>query len=131
MFSISDLLSLDAGRVISHTAYNPKNSQVDPKISAYYAQLYALVRFLREYEYGRYLHAFQTMLKHAYLGRWPLSDKLKSQTLRKSKPTRLWNAAVGKIIFQAYIAPTPDQIEPQYRAFCSHIHSTARFKKTK
>ncbi|MBN1764256.1 MAG: hypothetical protein JW860_03280 [Sedimentisphaerales bacterium] len=130
LFNISDLLTLDAGRVISHTTFNVDGTQSNTRVIAYYAQLYALVRFLREYEYGIYREKFQQMLDDAYLGRWPLDDSLISEaTQRDRNPTRRWNAIVGQLIFQTYIASSPLEIESQYRAFSNKIQAKALFKK--
>lgn len=130
LISLSDLLVLDAGRVLSHTQFDPSDSKVDPRIAAYYAQLYALARFLREANYGRHLSSFRSMLADGGYGRWPLDDACRAEALQRDRnPTRLWNAQVGQLIFQTYIARDPHEIEPAYQAFCRKIVSNVRFKK--
>jgi len=130
MFTISDLLALDAGQVVSRSAHNATDSQSDPKVSAYYAQLYALVRFLREDNYGQRLSDFQTMLNDAYLGRWPIDPDLQAEAVQRDhNPTRHWNGIVGRIIFGEYITATPIEIEGQYVNFCQKVQSSLRFKK--
>ena len=130
LISLSDLLVLDAGRVLSHTQCDPADAKVDPRITAYYAQLYALARFLREANYGGYLLSFRAMLMDAGYGRWPLDDVLRAEALQRDRnPTRLWNAQVGQLIFQTYIARDIHQIEPAYQVFCRKIVSNVRFKK--
>ena len=129
-FAISELLSLDAGRVISHTKLSSASSKADSKVVAYYAQLYALVRFLREHDYGQYLQDFNRMVDDARDGRWPLEGELLRQAeQRETAPTRRWNAAVGQTVFGHYITPNSEQLEEDYRAFCQKIVSRARFKK--
>jgi len=130
MFDIAELLVLDAGRVLSHSTYVPEEGKSDPQVAAYYAQLYALVRFLREYNYSLYLLDFQDMLSDGYQGRWPLSDSDRLEAARHSQnPTRRWNAAVGPLIFRRYIAHSPEEIRDQYRIFCLRIITDMRFKK--
>lgn len=130
LISLSDLLVLDAGRILSHTQFDPADAKVDPRITAYYAQLYALARFLREANYGRYLLSFRTMLTDAGYGRWPLDDASRAEALQRDRnPTRLWNAQVGQLIFQTYIARDPREIEPAYQAFCRKIVANLQFEK--
>lgn len=130
MISLADLLVLDAGRILSHTQLDPTNPKVDSRITAYYAQLYALARFLREANYGRYLPAFRSMLSDAGYGRWPLNKASRAEALQRDRnPTRLWNAKVGRLIFQTYISHNLNEIEPAYRAFCRKIVSNVQFEK--
>jgi hypothetical protein len=130
LISLSDLLVLDAGRVLSHTQYDPADRKVDPRIAAYYAQLYALARFLREANYGRHVLAFRLMLQDAQYGRWSLDDAARAEALQRDRnPTRLWNAQVGQRIFQTYISRDISRIEPAYQAFCRKIVSNIRFEK--
>ena len=127
LFRLADLVLLDAGRVISHTAVD---AGPDPKVAAYYAQLYAFIRFLREDNYGERSLQLQEMLEDAYLGRWPLDEHLRAEAVQRAhNPSRLWNAAVGKLIFQRYIAADPGQVEGQYHSYCRKILSGVRFKK--
>ena len=130
LFSISELLTLDAGRVISHTAAVPGTPESSPQVTAYYAQLYALVRFLREYNYGRYLLGFRSMLDDARQGRWPLDPQLSAEALqRKRNPTRTWNAIVGPMIFHTYVDANPELLQEDYLNFCRKLLARTRFKK--
>lgn len=130
LFSISELLQLDAGRVVAHSSYDSSQGKSNPQVATYYAQIYALTRFLREYNYSYYQEDFQRMLSDAYLGRWPLDEKDRSEALRKlHNPTRRWNAKIGTLIFKTYIAPIPPEIEDKYQAFCLDIVSKVKFKK--
>lgn len=131
LIPLTDLLSLDAGRVLSHTSSVPDETQADPRVVAYYSQVYALTRFLREYKYGRYLYHFQTMVNDARLGNWPLEPAdCDEATQRQRSPTRRWNAKVGRFVFERYIASDPGEIETAYRAYCRKILATVRFKKS-
>jgi hypothetical protein len=120
---LADLLSMDAGRVMSHSNFNLNNQANAPsRIAAYYAQLYALVRFLREDNYGRRLLLFRTMLNDGRQGNWPLSDELKAEALQRQRnPSRRWNAITGPLLFQTYITKDLPTIEKQYTNFCRKI----------
>jgi len=131
MYHLSELLQLEPGGVLTHGG-RVHSGESNPKIAAYYAQVYALVRFLREDDYGRYLRRFRTMLGGAQRGDWPLPAELLREALQPdSNPTRRWNALVGPWAFQSYIAATPAEVEPAYLDFCRKILATVRFKKTK
>ena len=130
MFTIADLLMLDAGHVINYAAHDSHYSTSHPKVAAYYAQLYALTRFLCEYNYGQYLLAMRALLEDAYAGQWPLDKQLEAEaTQRQNNPTRKWNSIVGPLIFQEYIAPDTYALESQYRSFCVRLVGNIRFKK--
>ena len=130
LFRLVDLLRLDAGRVLSHSTNDPDNPNADPGVAAYYAQVYALVRFLREENYGQRLQSFRNIIKDAYLGRWPVDADDQAQALqRQHNPTRSWNARVGLLVFQGYIEPPSGEIENEYHAFCRKIVSSVRFNK--
>ena len=125
MIPLANLLTLDAGRVVSHADMNSQQP-----VRAYYAQLYAFIRFMREYKYGKYASRLNALLEHARMGRWPLSQADHDEAVRRGSSTsRSWNARVGKFIFQRYIAPYPEEIEAEYHAFCQKILANVRFKK--
>jgi len=129
-YPLKDLLRLDAGRVM---AYAQEAAPIDTQhLSAadYYAQLYALVRFLREERYGRRLAAFHRMLADGRAGRWPLEESLAAEARQRDhSPSRRWNAIVGPLLFQTYIAATPEELEADYRRFCRRLVAGIRFKK--
>lgn len=127
---LANLLTLDAGRILSHAQYNSTENRAGLSIRAYYAQLYALARFLREAKYGRYLPSFRAMLTDAGYGRWPLEENMRAEALQRNRnPSRLWNAKVGRRIFQTYIAREPHEIESAYRSFCRKIISNVQLEK--
>jgi len=130
MFTIADLLMLDAGHVVNYAAHNSHDSSSNPKVEAYYAQLYALTRFLCEYNYGQYLLAMRAMLEDAYTGQWPLNQRLQAEAIqRQNNLTQKWNSIVGPLIFQEYIAPDTYALESEYRSFCVRLVGNIRFKK--
>lgn len=130
LFELQEILALDAGRVISLTTYDQQNAAVNPQVAAYYAQVYALVRYLRENNYGERREHLQKMLQGAYKGEWPLEEAYIREGSRKlHNPSRLWNAVVGRRIFEQYIATEPAEVEDSYRAFCFKIQAAVRFRE--
>ncbi len=129
--SLAELLTMDAGRILSHDGMNSDGeTHAVPQITRYYAQLYALVRFLREDDYGRRLLAFRKMLNNGRLGKWPLSAELQAEAMQRTRnPSRQWNAITGSLIFQSYIASDPTALEKQYLSFCQKILHNLRFDK--
>jgi len=121
MLSLLEIIASDAGGILSHSNDPLSHQRTDSKVTAYYAQLYALIRFLREDNYGQRYPQLRSILHHAYLGNhWPLSPVQHQQALQPHQ-SRQWNAAVGRQLFQSYIAADPRQIEPAYRSFCRKI----------
>ncbi|MBN1845572.1 MAG: hypothetical protein JW810_07800, partial [Sedimentisphaerales bacterium] len=124
--ALADLLRLDAGRVLSHTRFDP----ADPGgsgVAVYYAQLYGLIRFLREANYGRYRQALQTMLQDGQTGRWPLSPSQRQEARQRQRnPSRLWNAQVGLTLFRTYIGADLTGLQAEYETFCRQITAEIR-----
>lgn len=132
LIPLAALLVLDPGRVIGHHSPDPADNQGYPGVSAFYGQVYALVRFMREHNYGQHLADFQKMLNDARLGRWPLDAQTKALAENKNfMRTRRWNDIVGPMIFQRYLTPTPEGLEYAYQAFCHKIVARVRFTKKK
>ena len=128
MFKVADLLVLDAGKVVSHSHYRRSGDKGDPQVGAYYSQIYALVRFLREYNYRQYELAFSKMVGDGYRGFWPLEAGQENQAENRQLPlTTRWNAAVGQLIFRNYIGTDMSVIEQQYQQFCMQMLSRVRF----
>jgi len=128
LFPLQELLTLDAGRVVSHASQENKDKNPDDRIAVYYAQLYALVRFLREDNYGQHRRAFRRLVNDGRLGRWSLSTALRNEALqRRTNPSQKWNAEVGQELFRQYITPNHLLLEPQYQRFCQKILYSVRF----
>lgn len=114
---LSEMVRSDAGRMLAHSDTGSSN----PQALTYYAQLYALIRFLREENYGQRYPQLRRILHHGYLGRhWPITEAQRQEALQAHQ-NRSWNAQVGQRLFQAYIAGDLDAIEPAYQAFCRKI----------
>lgn len=120
-FPLPELLRRDPGAVLSMTLASDTSAS-DPVVAAYYGQVYALMRFLNEYNYGQYRPGLQRLLADAHHGAWPITPDLQAEARRTDKnPTRRWNAIVGPLLFQNYIVANPAQLEDAYRAFCFKI----------
>ena len=119
MFPIKDLISLNPGNVIN----NPQASL------AFYAQSYALVRFLREDAYGKRLRKYQNLLLAAHRGNWPLEPAIKKIAADRNTPlTANFNAAVSSKLFSLYIEDDLEKIEAEYTNFCKKIVYYVRLK---
>jgi hypothetical protein len=125
---LSTLIKLNPGEVVT---------EGDDAVAAFYSQAYALVRFLREDDYGKHFAQYQKLLFDGLNGQWPLDERDVRIAADRNIPITVgWNSAVGKILFEHYIAGqettvkknesdqggTPfDKIEKQYLAFCRKI----------
>lgn len=122
------LITLNPGEVVT---------EGDDAVAAFYSQAYALVRFLREDDYGKHLAKYQKLLFDGLNGYWPLAERDVRIAADRNIPLTVgWNSAVGKILFERYIAGqespvrktesgrenTPfDKIEKEYLSFCRKI----------
>ena len=112
-------------------AMNPGEALVtsDETVAAFYSQAYALVRFLREEDYGKRLGNYHQLLLGGLRGDWPLSRTGKRIAADRKIPlTVRWNRAVGSMLFEQYISDDFDRIEKEYVAFCRKIVYHVRFK---
>ena len=98
-------------------------------VRAFYAQAYALVRFLREDDYGKRMWNYHRMMMAGAEGKWSIGEKDKKVAVNRNiKLTVGWNKRVGTAVFNLYIAPNSDlnEIEQQYLDFCKkivyHVH---------
>ena len=123
MIPLKQLISLNPGEVVLW-------QEADKAVLAFYAQSYALVRFLREENYGKRLGNYQQMLLGALNGSWPLDETEAAIAANKnSPPTVQWNSYIAKKLFDIYIGESLEQIEPQYRQFCRKIVYYIRVKQ--
>jgi hypothetical protein len=120
MIPLDQLITLNPGHVIndSHAAL------------AFYAQSYALIRFLREDAYGKRLRNYQNLLLGAHRGNWPLEPPIKRIAADRNIPlTSGFNAAVSSKLFSLYIEDDLPKIQNEYAAFCNKIVYHVRLKK--
>ena len=121
MMRLEELIGINPGEAITAS---------DDAVTAFYAQSYAMVRFLREEGYGKRLVDFQRMLLGGLDGTWSLGDKAEEIAADRNIPlTVWWNRAVGLVLFRLYISDDLEQIEREYVAFCRKIVYRIRIKE--
>jgi hypothetical protein len=114
------LISLNPGEVVVEN---------DEAVAAFYSQSYALVRFLREDEYGKRLGQYQNMLFDGLNGQWPLSQEDAITAADRNIPMTVeWNREIGKVLFEHYIDSNYDKIEKEYLIFCRKITYSIRLR---
>jgi len=122
MIPLKELIAMNPGEVLI--------TNETESVMAFYAQSYALVRFLREERYGKRLRNYHRMLLDGLWGRWPLSEAGKRIAADRNIPlTVRWNRMVGLLLFKLYIGEDFEQIEQEYLAFCRKIVYRVHFKK--
>ncbi|MBN1804171.1 MAG: hypothetical protein JW837_02860 [Sedimentisphaerales bacterium] len=101
----------------------------DKATMAFYCQSYALVRFLKEDDYGKRLANYYQMLNGAADGSWPLSDEAKRIATDRNIPLTVnYNRIVGTKLFEYYIGEDFETIEQQYIIFCKKLVYHVRLK---
>lgn len=89
---------------------------------AFYSQSYALVRFLKEDNYGQRLAQYHQMLMGAVEGTWPLTDESKRIAADRNIPMTIeYNRAAGTKLFEHYIGTDFAGLEQQYLLFCKKL----------
>lgn len=101
LFGLEQLLETHAGRIIQLSSR---------EVGTYYAQLWALILFLREGRDGTYAPAFATMLSE--LGGLEAQRTVRT-VASDDRPAR----SAGEQLFRAYIGENLAEIEADYRAF--------------
>lgn len=115
MIPLRNLISLNPGQVLA-------NNQADSAAAAFYAQSYALVRFLREDDYGKYLGNYYQMMLGALNGTWPISQSEAQIASNRAVPlTSQWNSYIAQKLFNIYLNKEIEKIEPEYKMFCGKI----------
>lgn len=115
MVPLRELISLNPGQVVMW-------DESSRAVMEFYAQSYALVRFLREDGYGRRLGNYHRMLVGALNGSWPISaDEARIASDRSIPLTARWNSYIAQKLFAVYVGEDINSIEAQYRNFCRKI----------
>ena len=121
---LHQLILLNPGQVIG------ADGEDDDAVIAFYAQTYALVRFLREYHYGIRLRKYHAMLLGAAEGTWPLAQEYTAAAAdRQRRLTTGWNSRVSQALFDYYIHEDMQELDIEYRKFCSELVYYVRLKK--
>lgn len=104
----------------------------DEATMAFYSQAYALVRFLKEDQYGKRLANYYQMLNGAFDGTWPLNENAKKLASDRNIPlTTAYNKAVGTKLFQYYIGEDFDSLQQEYLLFCKKLVYHIQLKSKK
>ncbi len=120
---LRSLVMLNPGQVLNG------NGGSDDAVVAFYAQNYALVRFLREHNYGVYLRKYHALLLGGAHGTWPLGPETAALAADRTRPLTVgWNMQVSPALFGYYIGEDIQPFEAEYRAFCSKITYHVRLK---
>lgn len=128
MIPLKQLIALNPGQVIPLGQTDALNET--SAVRAFYAQSYALVRFLREDDHGRRLSKYHNLLLGALNGTWPLNKRQKRIASDRNIPqTARWNSFVSPKLFAHYIDENIENIENQYLAFCKKSVYHVRLKK--
>ena len=111
---LRDLVATSPGEVLA--------TDEDHAVMAFYSQSYALIRFLCESGYGRYLESYRLLMSDGLQGRWPLDESDGATAADRNLPRTLaWNRQVGRQLFEQYIGSDLDRLEQQYLVFCRRI----------
>ena len=124
-FSIEQLVSTDPGYILEKISLS---SNIDPDmvIAGYYARLYALGRFMFEYEYGVYRKNYEQIFIDTLTGDLKLADHLKAVSADQQK-LRIWNKLAGRELFVSYLGQ-PEDFEGLYQQYCQKLAGTVRIK---
>ena len=120
MIPLNKLIAMNPGEAIVKSG---------EETTAFYSQSYALVRFLREEDYGKRLGNFHQLLMGGLKGLWPLSSEYKETAANRNIPlTVRWNRTVGTQLFKLYIDENLQEIENEYIRFCKKSVYRIHFK---
>jgi hypothetical protein len=114
LIPLEELVAMNPGDVLA--------TDETEALAAFYAQSYALIRFLRESGYGARLSDYRRLLWDGLNGHWPLSEGNQKIAADRNIPrTDEWNRAVGPELFRLYVSSDFQRIEREYLAFCRKI----------
>lgn len=115
LLPVRALIALNPGQVLNGSAS-------DDLILSFYAQNYALVRFLRENNYGVRLRSYHQLLQGGAGGTWPLQGDFAAMAADRTQSLTVgWNMQVSPALFTAYIDQDIDRLNAEYQAFCRKI----------
>ncbi|MBC8377873.1 MAG: hypothetical protein H8E62_01730 [Planctomycetes bacterium] len=123
LIPLHQLILLNPGQVING------HGTGDEAAIAFYAQNYALVRFLREHNYGIRLRKYHALLLGGAEGTWPLQDDYASLAADRRRPLTVgWNTQVSDALFGYYVNEDIRKLDAEYQAFCGKIAYRIRLK---
>jgi len=117
---LQDLIATSPGEVLA--------TDQTEAVMAFYSQSYALIRFLREADYGKRLNAYRRLMQDGLMGYWPLDEANSATAEDRNLPRTIpWNRAVGAQLFEHYVGRDMEQLNREYLAFCRRIVSGMTF----
>ncbi len=120
LISLHDLIATSPGEVLA--------TDQTEAVMAFYSQSYALIRFLREADYGKRLNAYRRLMQDGLMGYWPLDESTGATAENRNLPRTIpWNRAVGAQLFEHYVGSDVEQLDREYLAFCRRIVSGLTF----
>ena len=120
LLPLRELVAMNPGEVLAADDTGGLNQT--EAMTAFYSQAYALVRFMREEQYGKRLGNYHDLLLDGLRGNWPLSEAARKIAADRNIPlTVQWNRFVGTQLFQLYVSNDFDEIEKEYITFCRKI----------
>ena len=121
MIPLKELITMNPGEALA--------TDRTEAITAFYGQSYALVRFLREEDYGKRLSSYHRLLLDGLRGNWPIDKVSKKIVADRNIPLTIrWNRTVGLQLFKHYIGDDFYKIEKEYIAFCRKMVYHVRLK---
>lgn len=113
------LIELNPGQVLED----------DNTVAAYYAQVYALTRFLRELRPSLRAQGYRRMLSDGLTGTWPVDERTRERLAdRRELMTGRMNGELSRELFSRYIPEDLDQMQAAYEAYCRRIADTVTIK---
>jgi hypothetical protein len=122
LLPVRQLITLNPGQFLDASGSSDS-------ILTFYAQNYALVRFLRENNYGIRLRNYHHLLNDGAAGHWPLQGDFALLAADRTRNLTVgWNMQVSPALFTRYIDDDLDRFDAEYKAFCAKIVYHVRTK---
>jgi hypothetical protein len=117
LIPLRTLIELNPGQVLDN----------DNSAAAFYSQVYALTRFLKET--GSWGRQYRQMIKDGMTGAWPV-DSATGRALedRRAVLTGRMNGDLSRQLFARYIHEDVEQMQAAYESYCRKISETVVIK---
>jgi hypothetical protein len=106
LLPLPELCTMHAGQVVSKQLW---------RVETFYAQAWALARFLTDGEGGRYRPALQRMLADLAADRVPLPG------FDRSPPPGTWDPRTARPLLEHYLGKPIEQIDREYQAYMARL----------
>lgn len=113
------LIELNPGQVLED----------DNTAAAYYAQVYAIIRFFQEASPTARKQQYRQMLRDGLTGNWPVDGRTREILAdRREQMTSRMNGELSRELFARYIPEDLEQMQGAYEAYCRRIADTVTIK---